>query len=152
MDIPPGSLNPQDNAKLQTILQKLQECIMRYEEMKTELDVHEKKNIEQLKITAGKSYDLLERMSLEVINRVNKTVRHFFLRNAAVTFVMTLVVVLFFGQYINGEWPWETHARVVQERTIGHDILAEWPGMDDNVKTYLQHKVFTNAVIDQGKT
>jgi|GEM_PF-6171409 len=102
---------------------------------------------EILKENAEKSYFLLEEMGTEVVKRVTKTFRGFFLKNLFSVGVVTLFVVAFFGQYINGEWPWDTHARVIQEREVGNDLLEQWATMDPTVKKYLQEQVFTHAQI-----
>lgn len=106
----------------------------------------EKLDLESIKTTAEHSYNLLEEMSLEVVKKVNKTFRGFFWKNLVAVGLMALMIVMLLGQYINDEWPWESHQRILQERAYGADIVAAWNTMDDNVKKYLQDHVFNNPM------
>lgn len=102
----------------------------------------EKLNLAEIKDTAEKSYILLEDMSLEVIAKVHKSFRGFFLKNLVAVTLTAIMIVLVVGQYMNDEWPWETHQRVAQERVYGEAIMDNWGAMDENVKLYLQDHVF----------
>lgn len=134
--------NPQDSAKFDSLLQQLNQLIAQTNAASANTE---------LKATAAKSYELIENVSLEVLARIKRALRYFYLRNVLLVIVVTLMMVLFFGQYINGEWPWETHQRVVQEREIGHAIITEWPNMDEQVKTYLLNKILPTGIVEPGK-
>jgi hypothetical protein len=71
---------------------------------------------EQLKTTATSS-----------IEKLAGLIRWFHWRNMAMALAVTLFVIFLAGLYENDEWPWQTHAQVVKERSAGQALVAAWP-------------------------
>lgn len=63
------------------------------------------------------------------IEYFRRLVRRFYWRNFGLCFVMSVLVVVGTGLYINDEFPWEMHSTVVEQRHAGQTLLKAWPAL-----------------------
>lgn len=60
------------------------------------------------------------------IKKINSVIAWFSLRNAALVFSITLVVSIVIGLYLDDEWPWESHSKIVEQRTLAQAVINSW--------------------------
>lgn len=86
---------------------------------------------------AKESTQLIQEASNTAVGRLIALSQRFYWRGALLALVVTLVVILFFGLYINNEWPWERHADVIKERQAGQILLKAWSHLSKNEQDYI---------------
>ncbi len=69
----------------------------------------------------------VDNISVAAIGRVSQVVKWFHWERLGIAFVVALVMGIVMGLFLNDEWPWETHQRVVTERDAGRMLLNAWP-------------------------
>lgn len=90
-----------------------------------------------------------KRLALEGYRKISENTQHSMKRmynfscwlqiKAAVTaLIIALIVILTVGLYASGEWPWESHERVLKARVIGQAIMDAWPNLDNSQRSMIE--------------
>lgn len=89
-------------------------------------------NADELSRTVENNCELLLQQAQYSFKQVNQWMRRFHLKSVALVLSVTLVVSMIMGLYMNNEWPWETHTKVMQERNLAQAVLSTWPLLSMN--------------------
>jgi polyhydroxyalkanoate synthesis regulator phasin len=81
----------------------------------------------QFKNAAANACDMIRNMASNQITKLAELIKWFHWKNLAMAIAVSLFITFLAGLYLNGEWPWDIHARVIKERNAGQMLLAAWP-------------------------
>ncbi len=95
--------------------------------------------IEYFKKLVDDGCEHVEQVSTTAAQRVNHIVKWFHWEKLGIAVAIALVVAIVMGLFTNDEWPWETHQRVVAERSAGRILLSAWPHLSKQEKTDIQN-------------
>lgn len=68
-----------------------------------------------------------EYVSTIAVERVSQVVKWFHWEKLGIAILISMIVSIIIGLFLNDEWPWETHHRVLIERDAGRLLLHAWP-------------------------
>ncbi len=68
----------------------------------------------------------IEQVAIGVAKQVAQVTRWFYWKKAILVFCLSVLVAVIMGLYINGEWPWEDHRNILQQRDLGRAALHVW--------------------------
>jgi len=69
----------------------------------------------------------IEQTSKTAVKRITQTVKWVHWEKIGMSLIVAILVAILMGLFVNDEWPWETHQRVVTERDAGRMLLNAWP-------------------------
>lgn len=81
------------------------------------------------------------KVSKSSIESVDHSLRWFQWKHMAIMLGIVVLTTIFAGFYVNGEWPWESHAKVVQERNLAEAVLAAWSQLSVNDQEQIAHHI-----------
>ncbi len=79
-----------------------------------------------LEYLATSATQSIRQTGLATVKNIAKAAKWFFWRKLALMTLLTLVVSVLMGLYLNDELPWESHERALQQRQVGQATLAAW--------------------------
>ncbi len=69
----------------------------------------------------------IKNTSTNALQQLGGYIKTFHRKNLIMAFMLTLFMAFILGLYLNGEWPWEIHQKVMKERNAGRTLLRAWP-------------------------
>lgn len=74
-----------------------------------------------------KAYSEVEAASEKALADFQRAKKWGRLERIMIVVLVSLITSCFTGMYLNGEWPWESHQRAVQERQLGQYVITHSP-------------------------
>lgn len=105
-----------------------------------------KYDVHQFHRVANESCDHVERVANDAVLKSNKLLSMFEVRFGLFTVFTTIATAFFIVLYLNGELPWETHHKAMNERHAGKALLQAWPKLTLEEKT----KIINDNVLQHG--
>ncbi len=78
------------------------------------------------------------------LDKIKNVISWFHWRNIALVFSITIVVTMITGLYINDEWPWQSHQKMMQQRQLALAVEAAWPQLSVLDQQEILHVVTEN--------
>jgi hypothetical protein len=85
----------------------------------------------------------VERTTITAVKNIARVTRWFYWKKLLLVFCFSLLVAMIFGMYVNGEWPWQTHNQVMQQRLFGTAVLNNWNQLSPADQQLILSKVQT---------
>jgi hypothetical protein len=98
-------------------------------------------NVEEFKEFVDGSYEKVKSASRTAVEKVADILRWFQWKNLLLALGLGLVVAVVIGLYIDDEWPWEIHQKVVDQRKAGQALMNAWPHISKSDQQLLQSKI-----------
>jgi hypothetical protein len=98
-------------------------------------------NVEEFKNFVEYSYEKVKSASSVAVEKITDILRWFQWKNLLIALGLALVVAVAIGLYIDDEWPWEIHQKVVDQRKAGVALMNAWPHLNKNDQQFLQQKI-----------
>jgi len=106
-------------------------------------------NLDDFKQYIEKSYDGVKKASSSAVEKIGDALHWFQWKNLVFTLGLSIVAGVAIGLYIDGEWPWELHSTIVNERTAGEALIKAWPRLSITDQQYLEDKILLQENLDK---
>lgn len=80
----------------------------------------------------------IEAASSRAIEKINKIAKWFHWEKISMALIISVMVALLTGLFINDESPWESHSKVVAERDAGKVLLRAWTKLSPDEKNHIE--------------
>jgi hypothetical protein len=87
------------------------------------------------------SHEEVKKTSTSAIAKINEILRWFQWKNLGLALGLSIISAVVIGLYIDDEWPWELHSKVVKERAAGEALMNAWPHLNQADQQYLEQKI-----------
>lgn len=94
---------------------------------------------EHFQRVANNSYEQVEKVSSNAIQKSAGLLRNFQWRSMALAFSTTIVATFVLGMYLSNEMPWEIHQQAKNEREAGRTLLKAWPLLSQQEQNKILH-------------
>lgn len=85
--------------------------------------------------------DKVKKESSQAVEKMADVFSWFQWKNMILTLGLSVIAAVVIGLYIDDEWPWELHSKVVKERAAGQALMNAWPHLDAVDHQYLENKL-----------
>jgi hypothetical protein len=118
----------------------------RYEKAALAATKNLKEAIAQFKMEEYKTYtencaEEVKKNSSVALQKITDIFSWFQWKNMALCLGFSIIAAVVIGLYIDDEWPWELHSKVVKERAAGQALMNAWPHLDPSDHQYLEGKL-----------
>ena len=72
------------------------------------------------------SCDRVEQAAMGAVKNISQVSQWFYWKKSILVFTVALLVAMIMGLYINGEWPWQDHQKIMHEREVGKAAMHVW--------------------------
>jgi len=97
--------------------------------------------VDEFKKYVEQSHEEVKKTSGAAIKRINDILRWFQWKNLGLALGLSIISAVVIGLYIDDEWPWELHSKVVKERAAGEALMNAWPHLNQADQQYLEQKI-----------
>jgi len=124
----------------------MNESCAKYEKASEAATRNLKEAIAQFKIEDYKIYtetcaEEVKKSSSLAIQKIVGIFHWFQWKNMLLCLGLSIIAAVMIGLYIDDEWPWELHSKVVKERAAGQALMNAWPHLDPADHQYLENKL-----------
>ncbi len=81
-------------------------------------------NVEDVRKIIEESCLQIQNVAQNAVRHVSMSARWIYWKKAAFVVAIVVMVTMMSGLYVNDEWPWEMHTKVVQERNLAQAVLT----------------------------
>jgi hypothetical protein len=83
----------------------------------------------------------VEQVSESAMQRIMGTGKWFQWEKFTVALIVALIVAIVMSLFMNDEWPWESHNKVLNEREAGKMLIEAWPVLSNNQRHQIEEAV-----------
>lgn len=124
----------------------LTESCLRFERTSQSTIKNVQEAVSMFKVDEFKAYteqccEEVRKNSSAAVQKINEIFSWFQWKNMALVLGLSIIAAVVIGLYIDDEWPWELHDKVVKERAAGQALMNAWPHLSEVDHQYLENKL-----------
>lgn len=97
--------------------------------------------IEDIRTLSDKNTNVVNKTCKTAINRMSEIAKWFHWKNLGMVLGITLIVTMINGLYINDEWPWQSHAKILEQRHLAQAVMSAWADLTPADRQHILHNV-----------